>query len=352
MTISAAIKMIPLHFDPLLKVLKMVPPHLHKIDAAFNFGKALALKKTQEDYRFFRKFSDARHLLYKLDFISLIGNAIFVGMKAQENWAVVSIIRPFPHIIALTAVGIPLGLTYLSLKLINLINKIALKEIRIGEKKYPCIRPKREAYGQLLYAARIIVQLATLYFAPTNPFFILSAACEVYSLLKLTQRKWVEFRHQGKMQLEKNLELKNNDTIPNIPLSSTISTLYKFRILGQETASGECLECEGDNPSLSFCGKHFFHMACAFQAIDEKVKDFANQVSLHQEKIKRELTSSYVEKNKQLVEAEFEAFYEITLPRTSLPSCPTCQVQPEWNEFSATISDPLFGTMPLEIDFQ
>lgn len=341
---------LPLHLDKLDEILRLVPPHWFKFDTAFHLGTALALKRAAGNPHFFKKLSRNESILNKLNFISFISNAVFVAAKIEETWGAISVLRPLPHVIVLTALGVPIVLTFVSLKLVSLINKIASGNLRGVDKSYPYTRPKREVYHQLFYTARIITQIAATYFAPTNPFFIFGIACEAYSLLKITQRKWIEFKYEATIELEKNKEIRNQG-IPLMPLESTISAVSKIRVLTNPKAGEVCALCRQKNPAnaISLCGKHFFHIDCTCRHIQETMVEFPNQIVKHQAAIERELTYESELKGHQIVDQELEASYEISLPTTSLPCCPSCQLQPEWNEFSASIGDALFGTTPLKI---
>jgi len=354
MTLLATLKNIPLYLDKVEQGLRIAQLNWQKIDATLNFGTALLLKRAANNTHFFNKLARSQGFLTKLHFISLVSNVIFLGAKIEETWGIVAILKPLPHMIALTAVGMPVCLTFVSLKIVHLVNKIALRSLTVNETSYPFTRPKREIYSQIFYTARLLTQIATIYFAPTNPFFIFSAACELYSLLKITQRKWVEFKHEGVIQLKKNKEIRERGEIPTMPLSSTIFALAKTRILARSKTVEPCGICEKrDLPrDVSLCGKHFFHINCLFQNIQAKVDDFPTKIQENEQYIQRELCHDGTFRGSQLVDLELEASYAISMPKESVPACPTCSLQPEWNEFSALISDSLFGTTPLELEFQ
>lgn len=181
--------------------LKTIPLYLDKLDAAFNLGHALAVRKADNDVSFFQKLAKNKTLLVALETISFLGNSIFLGVKIEQNWKLFSKLAPFPEIIALTGLGAGACLTLGSLGIVALVNKIALGTFTFNENDnrddLRLTKTTHELFSNFRYATRIVVQLATLYFAPTNPFFLFSAACEVYGLLKMTKRKWVTFDGPG-----------------------------------------------------------------------------------------------------------------------------------------------------------
>jgi len=222
MSITAALKTIPLHLD--------------KLDAVFNLGHVLALRKAESDVSFFQKLAKNNALLIALETISFLGNSIFLGVKIEQNWKLLSIAAPFPVIIVWTGMGVTACVIMSSLSVVALVNKIALGTFVPDENENTndlrLTKATNELFVNFRHSTRIIIQLATLYFAPANPFFIFSTACEIYGLLKMTKRKWVTFDVPGQLAV---FSVPKTPAIPAEVLDEKIkSTIIKYQLTANE----------------------------------------------------------------------------------------------------------------------
>jgi hypothetical protein len=194
-------------------------------------------------------------------------------------------------------------------------------------------KPQKEKNKQMIYLSRIIINIALIFFSPTNPFFLLSASLEIYSLIKIAQRKWCKF--------SKKIYSFSS------PYCSSIKINYFFliqedynRSLQEPSSDSRCTICQENDPkpNVYFCNNHKFHQKCLLEMLEHKSHEFdKNLYRISRQSLK---TKTYL--NSVYTGSVFSIKYTAVISKSSVPACPNCKKSPEFNIFFIKVKDRVF----------
>lgn len=184
--------------------------------------------------------------------------------------------------------------------------------------------PSHQKWMQGFYITQIAMSVALTFFSGAPLLFGLSAACQIYSLIKTAQWKWIRFDRKW------DLPPIRGDG----PLSYTVS-YFCSAWPAKRKENEECPIClEDEEPTTTqFCSNHSFHDKCIVGHINSKSDQFLS--NLKSDDIVRNLVKE--PQNNGIVREYIT--YKINLPKNNVPSCPLCRGQPTQNEINITVQD-------------
>jgi hypothetical protein len=232
------------------------------------------------------------------------------------------------------------GIAYGTMLILNKIyQKRAYKsliDLTEEEKKQLSLdRPHGEKFKQFLYITRIIVNIALACVFP-NPFTILSAVIEGYSLIKLAQRKWINFTKLVPIHFLNGVDRLLADQIK-------ISYLFPLRSGDLSSDNKQCTICLQDTSSSTakwFCNNHFFHTKCLINLISEKISSLGRTTHVDDRTLK---LFDHYDRDGFIRYTTYSAQYQLTAQQQHIPSCPTCRSIPGFNTLSFKVHDAVLN---------
>jgi hypothetical protein len=347
--------LIPTTLRAIGEVSSLVAQNYDKIDLAYNTIQAGCIRKGSESPHFFSKLDNHQHLFYIADIISLIATSILALLNLERKYNIslldsVDIISFSGWLTFSSILGLGLG----SVALLNKFYKPT--DLKLKEMTFE--RPIKEKTKQLLNACRIIINIALVFFCPTNPFFILSAALEVYSLIKISQRVWCKFTKRVDRELAftylenfgRHFWSRNLQPLTKV-FAHSMSVTYLFLMQPfvhskTDPENTMCTICRENDPSpdVYFCKNHTFHLSCVAEMLNTKLQDFGRFL-----RVKDRIVTETIHYHPFSKETSYSAMYHIDMPRNALPSCPNCRNSPNQNDLIVEIQDEEYGNSPSEI---
>lgn len=332
--------------------------HYEKLDFAYNAGQAFYTHKASESIPLYSKLDSLKLPLFIADIGSFFANVSHVLYKAEKNYKLISrlscrlsgatafvdaaVIAGFATVVASFAIG------YLAVYFINKSYKTSpaiSQGIDHGHVEFN--RPGSEKFKQLLYVCRAMMNVALAILCPLNPFFVASATLEVYSLMKITKRKWIEIKKEVACHIFDGY----------LMIADKIRVIYSFLMhkanLSKQTANLKekeiCSICQDDTslPDAHFCQNHTFHPKCLISMLESHARNFGSGFKFKRRKIHE--TRHY--SNGVYTGSSFSASYSIDASRRNLPSCPNCREQANSQGFKVQIHDLRYGWSVANIDW-
>ncbi|MGH2611434.1 MAG: hypothetical protein ACRDFB_00115, partial [Rhabdochlamydiaceae bacterium] len=161
-------------------------------------------------------------------------------------------------------------------------------------------RPASQLWAQRLFIVRIVSNIALACLSSSRALPICSLLGQTYSLIKLSQLKWLNF--------SRVFEFTPHTFIQ--PRIKKVKISYRALLTPFSNSIKEdiCAICQEEKPTSYFCSYHAFHDACLIKLIDKKSECF-NQ------------NSSYIRLDIQSRNGASSS-YQVSLIETNLPNCP------------------------------
>ncbi len=182
-------------------------------------------------------------------------------------------------------------------------------------------------FKQWMYVTRIVINVALACFVPGGGWFALSAALQTYSLISISQWKWMRF----------NIHYLATDKIADRVRNFTLRFYTLLFPASKQQEDDQCAVCLDSKPDIQFCPEHLLHEACAMRLIYSKVKEFLNQCILN--------IYEGSDKHGRYVD------YHITLRNDIMPTCPTCRREPIFNKLTAEVDDKQCSRVRTEFSY-
>jgi len=312
--------------------------HLDKIDFAYNLAQTATIWKSNRDGTFFERFDKYRTIFDRVDVLSLLCTGASLAVEIEKKYHIFQAISAVKEPITfkdlallftpLGACGVLLGSSYLAVHLINKCSQpkltprqeISTKTKVVSDVEMRWKRPPKEENKQFLLVTRGIVNIALFCFTQ-NPFFLLSALAEAYSLIKLCERKWVEMKKRAPFRV---LDYFGLNTADNISLTSF------SLLLSAEKTEEECSICFEPNTDTIFCSQHAFCSACILSYMENNAQKLEQGVTASRRTLVRKGANTYAQ-------------YEVNIPKDNICRCPVCQQQPKYNELAVRVRDVWYG---------
>lgn len=320
--------------------IKLIAQNYHVIDLGYNIIQAGITHRANQNPGFFAKIEKIKNIFMAVDFISGSVTALVLIEKMERRFH-----GDAEIIIALGMVAFTIS----SIAIVRLFNKLfkPKDEIITNEEiknniisKLNWERPFSDKEKQFSYVVRSVINIALFCISAYNPIFAISAAVEIYSLAKLTQRKWI------------HLHAKKEEEIGSVGrqvMADKIKCDYYFLLQQTKKHSanedGECSICLDNSPDVYFCENHIYHRDCILQHIDTKMKTIFNSIDWKTrsvQEIRHYSGSNYTH-------STYRAIWKADMSKTTIPSCPNCRGIPEQNKLKVLVKDRFYGWSPLKI---
>lgn len=308
-----------------------------KIDLSYNAVQAFLTRQANRDPKFFAQVEKVQAFFYIAD----TGSLFWSASSLLKDIALKRKVSPYIK-------NIHPGITIISILVFAalttcLINKyFKPSSIALQNENVAWNRPLGESAKQFLYVSRLVINIGIIYLSSGGIIPIITLGLELYSLVEVTQRKWLEF---------KKIE---NITNPNVSrYARQISVTYSFLIQSLYNTTPEtcsiCLEDDQANPSdIFFCSNHTFHTPCVMEMIQHKVNSFINGLSVDHRNVNE--TRHYT--NGFHTHSTYSAKYTISMPHANVPNCPNCREQPSHNGFHVQLNDNEHGWSSTSINWR
>lgn len=313
--------------------------HLDKVDLSYNIFQAALNHRADENPKFFQKLDRYRAVFFTADSFSMLFTAIRLAADLENKYHLMESLIATSYGDGVTCMlsAVLVSSAALGILASCQIDKFAAPYLDLGIPNITLSRPNRETIKQFLYVARIAIK-GLIFFSPQGPFYALSAAVQIYSLIKLTAHRWVEFKNEGIL-------------IPSAQVkwgASRVSSTYFFLIhsmKGQPTE--DCSVCLEPNPSIYFCPSHTFHPECVVDTIKAKAQSFLNGLEIRDKLI----IETEHRTNGVRTHSTYSAEYTVGLQASNVPCCPLCRFKPVYNDFIVKINDHRYGWSSTQIEW-
>jgi hypothetical protein len=316
--------------------LNFVAQNYEKVDFSYNTLQAWCTQKADEN----PKFNASVFRYYALTIIADVGSLIATSCMLMGNLEnKVKWIRNYKHSFFIHA-GLGAVIVSTAILGVYLINRYYKPAIPLGQdiQNFSINRPYYEKARQVILVIRIISNIALAVLNPYNPFFVLNAALEIFTLAKITQRKWVEFKKEFDLIIQGNFQQL---------LTNKMRVTYHFLIQdvkvkglakNEEDSCSVCLDSPEEEELLKdvySCPEHTTHAKCLLDTLGSKSKDFHQGMHL---KGRRETETRHYT-NHCYTHSTYDVKYDLDVPKTNLPSCPSCRDISDHNSFAVEFYD-------------
>ena len=327
------------YYKKIKEIITMISPTGNSIYLAINTFEAGTVYFQSENLNFFKTMHKTRNYVTVLNLCSLAYSFQSMGaipipkiipfLETDKNYFFLFIIY-----IAGTLIFVRITNNYFSAndnrELTNWPRKC---QISISPQELSTISVKREnsdyqTTKQWIQAMQLVPNIAMTCLSNTPYLYATCAALQLYSFFKISQWKQIKFTRTFQAS-ECRTGFQQNLT-EGCPIEYLVSYNYSMISSKKESDSVECSICFEPKPQTQFCTNHFFHPHCILGSIYGKSKDFIKEIE-----ITRKISSAYVKE----FDMGDEVSYDISIPKTNLPSCPCCRNCPEHNEFKIKVLD-------------
>ncbi len=342
--------MFPLVRNALLPSVMTATEYFGCADLAYNAARSLAIKIGSENPKFFSKLYAAREWVAVSETVSFVASGLFAAMEAEEKYEVFSKMgRGFSYLpsAVLGQIGAYVPVTFFAAVLtagyfaISFINDYTKPDLGLtpNESRYIEInRPSLEVYEQVVYLAKLTMTLALVFFAPSSPMFVANAALELYSLAKITQRKWIQFKYEQAVDIKGHSVPGFMQTVGN-RLRFTYNFLIQDAPKDAPKGGEECPVCRDENLEVFVCNQHAYHLKCYVAWVNEKLRKVFEGLRA----VKRTPVETRHHTDGRYTHSTFSAHWELSLPAGNKVPCMLCTVGLPHNTYEIEANDSEFG---------
>lgn len=316
------------------------------LDSCYNLGQSICIKKASTDIAFLSRINKIAGYFFVADSISLVTTGIDLLRKISVTYKIaVELFRlrgdfvEAALVFTTTSSLAVITLSTIVLSTTLLINKQFQKYFGQTIPGAKWMNPGTEIAKQTLFTARIVVNIALLYFSPMSPFLAISISSELYSLVKMAQRKWLS------VTVERDLKFFEYAAQYADKLRFVYTFLLQTGSSQHQRSTGsdeDCAVCQEGSPNVHFCNTHVFHSNCIQSMIMHSAEIIANRLIV----TNRMETEIRHTRNGFYTHSTYNTSYNLEGNQNDLPSCPLCRAQPEHSKASVAVNDIRHGWSP------
>ncbi len=347
MTIASYIGGSQLSQHILLPTLFFIGRNCEKIDAVYNLFQASWTREARTESHSFIWLQKQEEWLMLGDIVSVIATSILVSLHLSGEW-----ILSLP--IAFAVAGVAGGSVLIGYDLWNEERTPELEPERFDPmwEQIKFDPPDEEKLKQVLYVARILMNVALVVLSPTNPFFLVSAALEGYSLAQRMHWNWIHYTREIAEDLVIWEDFPNLGIGREKVVADRCRFDYHLLVFPEKKTAEEgegCTICQEETaaPKYHFCQEadHAFHLKC----LAGWVKGRADVVPFNSEDpatLDRPVSISG-RRISHSFNRESRVEYDGAVIQDKSVTCPLCRAHGIASTFSVEIDDLTFGWQPI-----